>query len=126
AADRLLILDVNPQTAGLAGDRAPDLGRRLLARTSSLAGVSSVSLSENGVLMGRDSTTSLIHAEYAVAGPEGFPRAHWDVVGPRYFATIGMPLVSGRDFTDADVAGSPPVVAINEAMAHRFFGTADP
>jgi putative ABC transport system permease protein len=60
------------------------------------------------------------------AGAEGFPRAHWDVVGPRYFSTIGTPLLSGRDFTDLDVAGAPPVVVINDAMARRFFGAANP
>ena len=123
--EQLLILDVNPQAAGYSGDRAVALHRRLLDRIKALPGVSSVSLSEHGVLTGRDSSTNLMHSEGFVAGPEGFPQTHWDVVGPQYFSTIGTRL-SGRDFTERDDSASPYVVAINEEMARFFFAGADP
>jgi macrolide transport system ATP-binding/permease protein len=123
---RLLILDVNPEAAGYRGDRAIALTRGLLERIEAVPGVSSVSVSENGVLMGRDSTTNLMRPQGFVAGPEGFPRMHFDVVGPRYFSTIGTPLVSGRDFSARDDVGSPHVVAINEEMARLFFAGANP
>jgi predicted permease len=124
--EQLLILDVNPQAAGYRGDRAIALNRRLLHAIQVVPGVSSVSLSENGMLMGRDSSTNLMRPEGFVAGPEGFPRTHWDVVGPRYFSTIGTPLLSGRDFSDRDGVGSPLVVAINAEMARLFFAGANP
>jgi predicted permease len=60
-----------------------------------------------------------------VAGPEGFPRTQWDVVGPRYFSTLGTPLLAGRDFNERDDAASAFVVAINETMAQLFFGEAN-
>jgi predicted permease len=120
APEQLLILDVNPQAAGYSGDRAIALNVRLLDRTKALPGVSSVTLSEHGVLMGRDSSTNLMRSEGFVAGPEGFPQTRWDVVGPQYFSTIGTRLLSGRDFTEQDDSASPYVVAINEEMA-RFF-----
>jgi predicted permease len=126
APEKLLVLDVNPQAAGYTGDRALALNGRFLERIGAVAGVSSVSLSENGVLMGRDSTTTLMRPKGFIAGAEGFPRTHWDVVGPRYFSTMGIPLVSGRDFSDRDVAGSPSVVAVNEEMARQFFAGANP
>ena len=126
APEQLLILDVNPQAAGYSGDRAIALNRRLLERLAVVPGVSSVSFSENAVLMGRDSSTNLMRPEGFVAGPEGFPRTHWDVVGPRYFSTMGTPLLAGRDFSERDDVGAPHVVAINEEMARLFFADANP
>ena len=51
-----------------------------------------------------------------------------DAVGPDYFATLGVPLLSGREFTlDEGVATrSPRVVALNRTLALRLFGDADP
>ena len=42
-------------------------------------------------------------------------------VTPRYFATLGIPLVAGRDFADADRPGGKPVVIVNEVLARRFW-----
>jgi predicted permease len=126
APERLIVLDVNPHAAGYAGDRAIALNRALLDRMKALPAVASVSMAENGVLMGRDSSTNLMRSEGFVAGPQGFPRTNWDVVGPGYFSTIGAPLVAGRDFTDQDTVGSPHVVAINEQLARVFFANANP
>ena len=126
APERLLIVDVNPQTAGYSGDRAAALSRRLLDEIVGIPGVSSASLSEHGVLTGTDNGTNLMRAEGFIAGPDGFPRTRWDVVGPHYFSTIGTAIVSGRDFGDRDDTASPFAVAINEAMARLFFGEANP
>ncbi len=126
APERLLVLDVNPQTAGYRDAAAVTLTRGILERIGALPGVTAVSVSENGVLMGRDSSTNLMHPRGFAAGPDGYPRMHWDIVGPRYFSTIGTPIVSGRDFTERDEVGSPTVVAINEHAARRFFGGKDP
>jgi predicted permease len=123
---QLTVVDVNPQTAGYRGDRAIALSRRLLDRIKALPGVSTASLAENGVLMGSDNSTNLMRPKGFVSGPDGFPHTQWDLVGPRYFSTIGTPLLSGRDFTERDDIGSPHVVAINEEMARRFFPGADP
>jgi predicted permease len=124
--DRLLILDVNAQAAGYRDDRAIALSRALLDSMKAVPGVSLVSLSQNGALMGRDSSTNLMRPVGFVAGPEGFPRSQWDIVGPGYFSTIGIRIVSGRDFSERDDTGSPLVVAINEAMARQFFAGENP
>jgi putative ABC transport system permease protein len=47
--------------------------------------------------------------------------ANWTVVTPDYFKTLGIPIVTGRAFTDNDVASSTPVVIINETLARRMF-----
>jgi predicted permease len=124
--ERLVVLDLNPASAGYSGERAIELSRRILDRIQALPGVSSVTVSENGLLTERDKGSNVMHPEGVVAGPEGYPRTKWDVVGPRYFATSGITLVEGRDFTDRDDARAPRVVAINEQMARRFFSGIDP
>jgi predicted permease len=52
----------------------------------------------------------------------------WNSVGPRYFATLGVPLVAGREFDDREATGTAPptVVALNRTLARRLFGDADP
>jgi predicted permease len=125
-SERLVILDVNPRAAGYAIDQSAAVTHRVLERLRGVPGVTAASFSENGVMFGRDSSTNLIRPEGFVAGAEGFPRAQWDIVGPHYFSTMGIPLVAGRDFTDRDDESSPQVAAINEAMAQRFFPGANP
>jgi putative ABC transport system permease protein len=53
-------------------------------------------------------------------------RAHPRIVSPDYFATMGVPLVRGRVFTDRDNADARDVVVINEAAARRFWPGDDP
>lgn len=57
---------------------------------------------------------------------EGGPDADWDVVSPGYFATLGIPLVRGRDFSEADRAGVGDVAIVNQASAAVLFPGEDP
>jgi predicted permease len=52
--------------------------------------------------------------------------AGWTFVSPGYFDVLGIPVVSGRDFSDRDGAGAPGVVIINEEMARRFWPGRNP
>jgi predicted permease len=126
APERLVVIDVHPQAAGYSGERAIALGRSLLERFRAVPGVSAVSLSEHGVLTGTTNGTNRLHPPGLAAGPDGFPQTRWDVVGPRYFSTMGTRLISGRDFSEEDRVGSPQVVAINEQMQRLFFPGVDP
>ncbi len=47
-------------------------------------------------------------------------------VSDGYLAALGTPLLAGRDITPGEGPGTPQVAVINQAMAHKFFGTADP
>ena len=47
-------------------------------------------------------------------------------VTPGYFEALGIPIVKGRVFTDRDEQGATPVILINETLARRYFGDADP
>ena len=47
-------------------------------------------------------------------------------IAPRYFATMGIPLAQGRDFSDRDVGGAPSVVIISQRLAHRLWPGQNP
>src|SRR5207249_12296169 len=51
---------------------------------------------------------------------------HQNNVGPGYFKTLGIPVLMGREFTDADAAGAPGGAVINQTMARYYFGTQNP
>lgn len=54
--------------------------------------------------------------------PEGADEAvNFNFASPGYFATLGIPLVAGRDFGDGDREGAPKVAIVNRAFAERFF-----
>ena len=57
--------------------------------------------------------------------PRGFYLAYLRAAAPGHFTTIGQPLLRGRDFTDNDRAGSPPVCIVNESFARRFWPNKD-
>ena len=123
--ERLIVLNVNPQATGYTDGSAVAITQRVLERLRTMPGVTAASYSENGVLFGRDSSTDLMRPQ-GFPEADSYPRARWDVVGPMYFATMGIQLVTGRDFSDRDTAASTPIVAINETMARRFFADANP
>jgi len=60
------------------------------------------------------------------ANPEESPEADRFAVTPGYFKTLRIPLLRGRDFTDRDLATSPPVAIISRAAAAEIFGGTDP
>jgi putative ABC transport system permease protein len=62
---------------------------------------------------------------YAKADGEEDPRARFRTVSPGFFSTLGVPLVAGRDFSDADRADAEQVVIISHSLARRMFPTQD-
>jgi predicted permease len=62
---------------------------------------------------------------YAKANGEEDPRARFRTVSPGFFTALGVPIVAGRDFSDADRRDAEPVVIISESLARRMFGTRD-
>jgi putative ABC transport system permease protein len=54
------------------------------------------------------------------------PQANYQLVSPSYFATVDLPIVEGRAFTDFDSPRSEPVCIVSEAFAQRFLGGRSP
>jgi predicted permease len=91
-------------------------------RLNALQGVRSVALSWLELFSASDLWTGITGVPEFAENPQ----ARVDFVSSRYFETVGMELVRGRGFTNADRMGAPRVAVINEAMSRRFFGDREP
>ena len=60
---------------------------------------------------------------YAKADGEEDPRARFRTVSPGFFEALGVPLIAGRDFTEADRHDAEPVVIVSQSLAQRMFAT---
>ena len=60
---------------------------------------------------------------YAKANGEEDTRARFRTVSPGFFAALGVPILEGRDFSEADRQGAEPVVIVSQSVAQRMFGT---
>ena len=58
---------------------------------------------------------------YAKADGEEDPRAQWRTASPGFFATLDVPIVAGRDFTDDDGRNSDDLVIVSQSLAQRMF-----
>ena len=88
---------------------------RALPGVANAAGVSGLPLNENGGSIG-------FHVEgQPPAGPNASTYVIYRLVTPGYFATIGIPMLAGRDVSSADRVDGPPVVVVNRTFANRYW-----
>jgi predicted permease len=107
------------------GQPLVDAYARLRERLEAMPGVESAAVLSALPLGGGGFT---IHRAFLPEGrpepPEGEEiRGMWDVVEPGYFATLRLPMIAGRDFTEADDDRSVPVMIVNRAFAENMFGS---
>ena len=126
--ENLLMATLDPHLAGFDSKQAKAAYIRMLQELKTLPSVNSASLMNNRLLSGRAHLSNAKVPGYVPQPGEDLANS-WTLeydVGPRYFETMRMPLVAGRDFTERDDEGSPLVVIVNEAMAKHFFAGKDP
>ncbi len=113
-------------SAGYDGPRAQSFQDELLLRVKALPGVESAAFARMTPLSyGSYSSTPIAVDGYQLP-PEEQPTVEYNEVGPGYFATIGIPLLSGREFTRADDEKAAPVAIVNETMATRYWRGRNP
>jgi predicted permease len=113
---------------GLLRYREADGGRfyrELLSRVESQPGVERASLVRYTQL-GYSFAQGQVVAEGGKASAGDALSTGFNVVGPRYFETMGTRLVRGRDFTEADREGAPQVAVVNETLAAMLWPGQDP
>ena len=130
-ADKVLQVRIDAQAAGYKDEQLADLYARLLKSIESVPGVVSASTSDNGFRTGNSRTCCVAIEGYTFSANED-RQIGTGSVAPGYFKTIGLPMLLGREFQPQDLnpqkkPGSFAKVAIiNEAMARRYFGNANP
>jgi predicted permease len=120
--DRLLLFRMAPSQNGYRADRLNDFYERVLERIATVPGVRVASLSRYAPLRGSTTRDGV-----AVAGSTAKPigtNIHY--IAPRYFETMGIPLLIGRDVGWQDRDGGQRVAIVNETLARRLFGAASP
>jgi macrolide transport system ATP-binding/permease protein len=94
---------------------------QLLERGKSLAGVQSAALARVVPLGMDDQPRRAVFIENHLYNPGESIELYFNVVGPGYFQTLGIPILQGRDFTERDREDAPGVVIVNETLARRFW-----
>jgi predicted permease len=124
-ADQLLGFSIDPSLNGYSRERAISLFQQLEEGLGQLPDVRSASASVIPLLTDSNwSSTVQVEGYKAKEGEDMNPDVNG--VGPGFFATMGQPLVAGREFTVKDAPAAPRVAIINETMAKYFFGSDSP
>lgn len=110
-----------PRTEGTA-----NFYSRLYHRLQAIPGAKSVALSDNPPLSGNNGQSPYAVIGRPVPAMGDQPHAIRHLISPNRFGVLGIPIVAGRDFTEADTPASPAVIIINQAMAKQLFPNEDP
>jgi predicted permease len=122
--DHVLLVDLNPANSGYDSERLSRAYQELLGRLEAIPGVRSATicaiLPASGVGAMR---TATVEGYQAKPGERRFLSENW--VAPKYFETLGMPLLMGRDFSFQD-QGRPRMAIVNQTLVRYFFGNGNP
>ncbi|MGE5276085.1 MAG: ADOP family duplicated permease [Acidobacteriota bacterium] len=123
---RVLTTGVGLKSAGYSLSRQRNFLDELMDRVRAIGGVESAAYGRTRPFGYYPFASAPIVVEGYLPAPDERPAAEYDEVSPGYLATLGIPLVSGREFTLADDENAPPVAVVNDAMAARYWSGRDP
>jgi len=117
--DDVVTFSISPQRSGYDSTRAAQLYTRVADELAQLPGVTAVTSSMVPLLAGSNWGTS-VHVQGFPEGPDVDNNSRFNEVGPGYFRSLGITLLSGREFTAADGQGSGRVAIVNQTFAKKF------
>jgi predicted permease len=118
--ESVLMFSLDPPAVGYKEDsRLVNLYQQIEQRLSAQAGVRAASVSL--FTFNQGSWTGYVSIQGRTPTPDNDMRATYNVVGPGYFDTMGIPLLVGRVFGPQDTENSPKVAVINQTMARWYF-----
>jgi predicted permease len=117
--ENVVTFAISPELNGYEFDQAKDLFIRAEEELAAIPGVNDVSLALVPLLSGNNWGTD-VDVEGFESGPDIDSNARLNITGPDYFKTVGMQLLAGREFTEADVGDTVNIAVINEAFARKF------
>ena len=113
-------------SAGYKLERAKAFHTQLLDRVRTLPGVESATLNRVTPFSYKVYSSAPLEIDGYQPAPNEQPTSEYNEVAEDYFTTIGIPIVSGREFARTDDENSPPVAIINETMAAKYWPGKDP
>ncbi len=126
-ADRDLIMEMDLRTQQYSKASAVlNFWQQVLDRVRALPGVQDAAVGTDIPLTDDHSRSDITIEGMAAPTPGNFPHPDGHTVSPDYISTLGIPLLRGRKFTDADNENAPLVGMINSLVARRFFPNDDP
>jgi len=119
--NNVLTMSMDVGLQGYDQPKGEQFYRQLITRVQSLPGVSSAALTTFVPLSLNYSGNSVFAEGQPAERGANAPVAMAGSIGPRYFETMGTPLLSGREFTDEDKANSQQTAIVNETFVRRLF-----
>jgi predicted permease len=115
----LVVFGLNPQTT-----HSNAFYNQLLARLRTVPGVRGATAMENRIGSGWSNNDGAPPIDGVKPATNGLARSN--TVGADFFHTLGVPILAGRDFTDADNASAPPAVIVNETFVKTYMPNRSP
>jgi predicted permease len=117
--DNVVAFGLSPRLSGYTPERTRLFFQRLEDELRTVPGVTAVTISTVPLLSGSNWGND-VAVQGREAGPDTDNNSRFNEVGPGYFSTMGVPLMSGREFTAADVLGAQQVAVVNEEFVKKF------
>jgi predicted permease len=123
--ENVITFRLSPELNGYKPAESRALFERVESQLAAMPGVRSVTESMIGLVAGDDWGGNVTVEGYS-RDPEADTNSMVNAVGPEFFSKMGIPLIGGREFTEADTAAGPKVAVVNEEFAKHFFGDRNP
>ena len=120
------VVHIDPAGAGYKPETLQALYQQLEQQFGALPGVKSVGLALYSTLEGNNWGEDVYVDGRPAPGPNAHIGSSWDRVSPRFFETVGQPVVRGRGLTEQDTATTQKVAVVNQAFVKKFFPKEDP
>ncbi|HEY6263258.1 MAG TPA: ABC transporter permease, partial [Candidatus Acidoferrum sp.] len=135
-AEKLVGFNIDPSLNGYTPERMKVFYSQLSQVLSSIPGVQSVGLASMRILEDNEWDSGVSVEGFTPAKPDEHAQPFMNSIGPNYFATMGVPIVTGRDFTSKDNRDvkhgpeqwnwTPTTIMINEKFAKKYFAGRNP
>ncbi len=124
----LLLFGIDPTQDGYKGQRLADFYRELTRRLEALPGVRSVTMSSNTLIAGGVTIDGVYIQGYTPKPGERDDQleTYVNAVGPRFFETMGIPLILGRGIGGGDTDRAPRAAVVNEKFVRQYLGGENP
>jgi predicted permease len=117
--DNVVTFGLSPNQNGYKPAQSKALFERLEEELKVLPGVTSVTAAKVALLAGNN-WGERVRVQGFEAGPDTDAGSNFNAIGVEYFRTLGVGLISGREFTPSDTLGTPNVAIVNEQFAKKF------